>query len=218
MKYNTLIKQTFIGHYLTDNEINTARKTCNFSIKSFRKGEFLHRVGDDCSHLEILLEGTIVNMQYDAYGNELIIKSFEIGEIIAGNIIFGSSSKYPLSFFSQSNGTLLQIDKSFLFELFIKNPAILKQFLKLISDRAIYLGNKITHCNRKTLKELIMEYLHFQSLLQNSTTITLSISKKELADRLGVQRTSVSREFSRMQKDGLIILYEDKKTIKIMEK
>lgn len=61
-----------------------------------------------------------------------------------------------------------------------------------------------------------MEFLNAQSLFQNSTIITLPISKTELANRFGVQRTSVSREFSRMEKKGLIKLYNNK-TIEIVK-
>jgi len=77
------------------------------------------------------------------------------------------------------------------------------------------LTKKIKSGKQKPLRSLITEYLHFQSLLQNSATVTLPISKSELAATFGVQRTSVSREFSRMEKDGIISISDNKKTIKI---
>lgn len=155
-------------------------------------------------------------MQTDEYGNELIIKNFETNELLAGNILYGSSPKYQLSFLAQSNGYLLQVNKSFLFKLFIKKPNILKHFLTLISDRAIYLGDKFKFNRKKSIRELIMEYLHSQCILQDSNIITLPISKSELANRFGVHRTSVSREFSRMEKDGLISFCNNYKTIKLL--
>lgn len=216
MKYIKLIRQTFIGSQLSDDEIKMALNNCTFKIKSFRNGELLHMEGEKCVNLEILLAGNIINMQIDQFDNERIIKNFEPYEIIAGNILFGISPKYPLSFLTQSDGYLLQVDKEFLFELFINKTNILRQFLTLISDRAINLGSKLKLPERKPLRESIMEYLHSQSLLHNSNIITLPISKTELANRFGVQRTSVSREFSRMEKDGLIKLYDDNKTIEIV--
>ncbi|MPN04975.1 hypothetical protein SDC9_152224 [bioreactor metagenome] len=87
----------------------------------------------------------------------------------------------------------------------------------LISDRAINLGSKLKLPERKPLRESILEYLYSQSLLQNSKTITLPISKTELANRFRVQRTSVSREFSRLEKDGIIKLFDDTKKIEIVK-
>ena len=207
MKYVDLIKNTFIGCQLTDDEIRMARKNSDLIIKHFYKGQFLHLEGEKCINLEILLVGSIVSMQIDEYGTELVINTFESYEIIAGNILFGTLPKYPLSFFSETEGTLLQVNKLFLFDLFIKRPKVLKQFLILISDRAISLGGKIRLAKRKSLRNNIMEYLYSQ---------TLPISKTELANRFGVQRTSVSREFSRMERDGLIKL--NNKAIEILNR
>lgn len=215
IKYINLIKQTFIGCYLTKDEIKTALKGCDLSIKRFAKGQMLHLEGEECIKLEILLTGSIVSLQVDNCDNEHLIKTFQSNEIIAGNILFSTSPKYPLLFVAETNGELLQINKSFLFELFIKNPDILRQFLILISDRAISIGKKIKLERRKSLRNHIMEYLNAQSLFQNSTTVTLPISKTELANRFGVQRTSVSREFCRMEKEGLIKIYNNK-TIEII--
>lgn len=216
IKYIKLVKQTFIGCQLPDDEIKAALNNCDLIIKHFDKGQWLHLEGDKCLYLEILLTGDIASLQIDECGNELIINTFQSNEIIAGNILFGTSPKYPLFFVAETNGELLQINKSFLFELFIRKPNILRQFLLLISDHAISLVNKIKLAKRKSLRNYIMEYLYTQSLFQNSTTITLPLSKTELASRFGVQRTSVSREFSKMEKDGLIKLYNNK-TIEIVK-
>jgi len=216
IKYIKLVKQTFIGCHLTNEEIKTALNNCNLSIKRFAKGQLLHLEGEECLNLEILLTGNIVSLQVDDCDNEHIIKIFQGNEIIAGNILFGTSPKYPLFFVAETKGELLQIHRSYLFELFIKKPDVLKQFLILISDRAVSLGGKIKLAKRKSLRDHIMEFLNAQSLFQNSTIITLPISKTELANRFGVQRTSVSREFSRMEKEGLIKLYNNK-TIEIVK-
>ena len=39
---------------------------------------------------------------------------------------------------------------------------------------------------------------------QNSNIIKLNMTKKALAERIGVQRTSLSRELAKMREDGLI--------------
>lgn len=215
MEYISLIKSTFIGSQLTEDEIITQLHALNFKVMHFDKGTVLHLEGDDCIYLEILLAGNIVNMQIDPHGTSHVVECFEKNDLIAGNILFGSLPTYPLSFYAQSGGMMLQIKKAYLFELFIKNPSILKQFLIIISERAMNLTKKIKLGKQKPLRSLITEYLHFQSLLQNSATVTLPISKSELAATFGVQRTSVSREFSRMEKDGIISISDNKKTIKI---
>ena len=49
-----------------------------------------------------------------------------------------------------------------------------------------------------------MDYLKYEYHIQKSNIITINISKKDLAERLGIQRSSLSRELNKMRKDGLL--------------
>ena len=91
---------------------------------------------------------------------------------------------------------ILEIDREALFELFCNNPIFLQMYLELTSDRAFILGDKIKHYINKTIRESIMNYLNYESKKQNSNHIKLNITKKALAERIGVQRTSLSRELA----------------------
>ena len=75
------------------------------------------------------------------------------------------------------------------------------------------LTDKLTVISLKTVRQRINDYLSHQYQLQKTMVITLDCSKKELAERLGVQRTSLSRELTKMKKAGL--LDYDAKTITI---
>lgn len=100
---------------------------------------------------------------------------------------------------------ILEIDREILFQLFLHNPQFLQTFLGLISDHAFILGDKIKHYINKPIRESILNYLDYESKKQNSNHIILNISKKALAEKIGIQRTSLSRELAKMRTDGLIL-------------
>jgi DNA-binding transcriptional regulator LsrR (DeoR family) len=56
----------------------------------------------------------------------------------------------------------------------------------------------------KSIKESIIEFLNYEYYSQKNKKIELHMTKKELAEKLGIQRTSLSRELNKMKKDGLI--------------
>ena len=58
-------------------------------------------------------------------------------------------------------------------------------------------------------------FLGYQYYLQKSYVIRLNISKKDLAERLGIQRSSLSRELQKMRTDGL--LEYDSRTITVKD-
>ncbi|NMB08010.1 MAG: winged helix-turn-helix domain-containing protein, partial [Tissierellia bacterium] len=67
----------------------------------------------------------------------------------------------------------------------------------------------------KNIRDKIIEFLTYEYHIQNSNTIKLNISKKELAERFGIQRPSLFRELKKMKEEGLIDY--DHKYIKILD-
>ena len=65
----------------------------------------------------------------------------------------------------------------------------------------------------RTIRESVLRYLEQERKKQNTNRITLDMTKKALADRMGVQRTSLSRELSKMKKDGIVDFDADSITI-----
>lgn len=108
---------------------------------------------------------------------------------------------------------LLEIDREALFELFCSNPSFLRTYLEFVSDRVFILGDKIKHYINKTIRESIINYLEYESKKQNTRRVKLDISKKALAEKFGVQRTSLSRELAKMRDDGLITFDRDTITL-----
>ena len=66
------------------------------------------------------------------------------------------------------------------------------------------MNERIAMYTQKTLRENLVDYLSALSTTQNSDTIILPITKKELADYFGVQRPSLFRELKRMKDENLI--------------
>lgn len=85
-----------------------------------------------------------------------------------------------------------------------KNVGFMVGLMTAISDRTLVLTDKINATSLKTIRQCVIDYLKYECYLQETNTIALGISKKDFADRLGVQRTSLSRELNKMRKDGLI--------------
>ncbi len=99
---------------------------------------------------------------------------------------------------------ILEINKDRLFALFSNNHDFLRNYLEFVSDHATILGARIKHYVNKTIRECIMGYLEYERQKQNSNIIQLNRTKKAWAEKIGVQRTSLSRELAKMRKEGLV--------------
>ncbi|QRN86695.1 Crp/Fnr family transcriptional regulator [Clostridia bacterium] len=175
-----------------------------FQIASYSKDQILHMEGDICTQLEIVIKGSIAIERIDKSGGLLTVILFESGKLLGANLVFSNEPNYPMTVTAKANSTVLCIKKGLAFELLSIYPKFLLTFLELISVQSVQLGTKIKHHVRRTIREAIISYLEQEYLQQGDTTIHLNLSKKALAERMGVSRTSLSRELQKMKLDKLI--------------
>ena len=208
-----LIKSTVLTKFLSDEDILTNLESGKFKVTSYKKSSVVHFDGETCNKLEIILSGKVVVDRIGESGNLLTISEFYNDDILGGNLLFSKNPCYPMTVLTQLPTDILEIDRETLFELFCNNPIFLRTYLELTSDRAFILGDKIKHYINKTIRESIMSYLNYESKKQNSNHIKLNTTKKALAEKIGVQRTSLSRELAKMREDGLILFDTDSITL-----
>jgi len=181
----------------------------SFCIRTYGKNSIVHFVGEKCLRLEIIVEGQVVVERIDETGNLMAVADFCADEILGGNLLFSRKPNYPLTITARQPSTVLEISRDRLFQLFTTNPEFLRSFLAFISDHATLLSDRISRYVNRTIREIVTSYLEHESKRQQSKVIRMEISKKALADKIGVRRTSLSRELAKMRAEGLIRFDQD---------
>lgn len=185
----------------------------SFRFVTYKKNTIIHLEGEPCTSLEIILSGKVAVERIDQSGGLLAIAEFYRDDILGGNLLFSRNPCYPMTITAQQPSVIVGINKDLLFEMFCKNPSFLRTYLEYVSDHAFILGDKIKHYINRTIRESLMNFLKFESKRQNSNHVRLNMTKKALAEKIGVQRTSLSRELTKMKKDGLILFDADSITL-----
>jgi CRP-like cAMP-binding protein len=189
----------------------------NHDIKEYKKNNIIYLQNEICNTVDIILKGNIVVQKVDSAGKVLTISTFAAGDVIGGNLIFANNNIYPMTVVSKSTSIILHVKKDLILELCQKNKSFLILFLQSVSDKTLILTNKIKSISMKTIRQCILDFLTYEYYSQNNLKIVLRISKKELAERIGVQRPSLLRELNKMRRDGLIEYDAQSITIKNIE-
>lgn len=211
----SLINSTTLLKSFSSTEIQNNLNKGNFRIVAYQKNSVIHFDGDLCTKMEIILRGKVIINRIDEAGNLLTISEFYADDILGANTLFSQNPYYPMTISAQLPTMILEIDKEVLFELLCSNPTFLRAYLEFVSENASILGSKLKHSVHKTIRASIMGYLGAESKRQNSNCVKLNLTKTALAERIGVQRTSLSRELAKMRKEGLILF--DKDTITLLK-
>lgn len=185
-----------------------------FLKQTYSKNEIIHIEGELCKQIEIILNGEIAIERIGLGGDLMTVNHFKSGDIIGANLIFSSTDHYPMTITATQPTEVITIQKDILFELCNSYPSFLMQFIRIISDISVLIGTKMKNRISRTIRQSIITYISKQYQIQKTTTITLTMSKKSLAEMFGVSRTSLSRELQKMESDGLITF--DAKTIRIL--
>ena len=205
MKYYLgAMKQVNLIKSIKPEEIKLFLNEGSFKTTEYGKNNIVHFVGEVCSKLEIILSGKVVIERIDESGNLMKIAEFFNGDVLGGNLMFSKNPHYPMTVTTKQPTVILEINKTRLFQLLSDNHDFLRSYLEYVSDHTVILGDRIKHYVNRTIRESIMSYLDYELKKQNGNTIKLSITKKALAEKIGVQRTSLSRELAKMRDDGLI--------------
>ncbi|NLG37220.1 MAG: Crp/Fnr family transcriptional regulator [Clostridiales bacterium] len=209
-----LARRTPLLQSLTDEEIVSYLGDGSFITAAYAKNGVIHFDGEVCRRLEIILSGKVVVERIDESGNLMTIGEFIADDMLGGNLIFSRNPYYPMTVTAREPSVILGIGRERVFELFYHNHEFLRNYLTLISEHSMMLSERIRHYVNKSIRECVMSYLNYERKRQNTNRIALGISKKALAERIGVQRTSLSRELAKMRDEGLIRF--DNKTIELL--
>lgn len=185
-------------------ELSRIFKPSKFEIKEYKKEEIIHLQNELCHTMDIIISGKVIVQKIEENGNVLTINDFSVGDSLGANIIFSSKNYYPMTIAAISKVVILHLKKELILELCQNSIDFMTLLLQEISDRTLFLTDKIATISLKTIRQRIDEFLKYEYYIQKSNVIKLNISKKDLAERIGIQRTSLSRELNKMRKEGLI--------------
>lgn len=176
----------------------------SYNTKKYKKDSVIYFQNEKCTTLDIVLKGTVSVQGIDDKGNYVSISDFNIGDVIGGNLLFSHKNFYPMMVLAKNEVTMLHLRKDLVLNLCQSNTNFLINFFQSLSDKTIILTDKIKTLSFKSIRQCIIDFLIFESYAQNSNVIKLTLTKKQLAERFGVQRPSLSRELNKMRRDGLI--------------
>ena len=183
-------------------------KCLNAQIAHYGKGERICRGGEEQRRTVYLCEGCAHLASTDCWGNRSILSEYERGSVIAADRLFGMSDKLPADIVAAEDCTALLFDLQKHVEA---KPCCMVHVERIRANLARALLQMNTRlidrmdilANRSTRKK-VLAYLSRQAELNGSDTFDIPLSRQELADALYVERSALSHELGKLQKEGRI--------------
>lgn len=176
-----------------------------YSSKIFQENNIIRLSGDISKTLGVILSGEAVIEHINAEGQLMTVASFTAGSTIGGNRMFASDPAFPMTISAKEMTTILFISKETVVSLCQTNQNFLEHFLKDLANKSDILSHRIRSLKFVSIEEQIIIFLKKERKKNKSMIFDIKISKIKWAEKMGVQRTSLSRALQKMKKKGWLL-------------
>lgn len=206
-EYISKLNNCLLFNGIKQEELTALLGCMQSKVIEFDKNKTVMQEGKVFDKLGILLEGKLQIVQYDYLGNRTIISTVEPLQI------FGEAFSYVKTKLPINVETIEKSKVLFLISDRISNPCqngcvfhkqLINNLLHILAHKNINLTQKIECMSKRTTKEKLLTFLTLESIRQNSKEFYISYDRQSLADYLGVERSAMSAELSKLRKDGII--------------
>jgi len=189
----------------------------NARIKTYQDGEFIINQGDFIKNIYLVLDGN-VNIEKDTYwGRRIIVTQLGINDNIALAFVASKNRESSIDAISIGNSKLLLLSyekcTTMCQNVCVKHRTLINNLFEILSNENIELLEKIENISQKTIREKILTYLSNEAKKNKSNIFEIPYNRQDLADYLNIDRSAMSFELSKMQKDGLIKTEKNKFTL-----
>lgn len=208
---NLLSTKIFEG--LTRKELSDLFPLMDARFSSVKKNTVLIGAGEIVDTIGVVLRGEFAVLKEDVYGNSNLIGKVSQKEILAAETACTPSRISPVKITCTQDAEILTFPYDLLARPgILPDPyrcAILKNILDILANSNMRQLYKIEILSRKSLRDRIVLYLAFQAKRAQSDSFQIPFSREEMATYLCVDRSALSRELGRMQKEGLIRFHKN---------
>ncbi|MFH1981541.1 MAG: Crp/Fnr family transcriptional regulator [Pseudomonadota bacterium] len=182
--------------------------------RAYAKGETLFSEGDDGIGFYVMITGQIKVFKLSAEGKEQILHIFGPGEPV-GEVPVFSGKPYPASAEALAASRAAFFPKADFVRLIAENPTLALNMLAVLSRRLRQFTVQVENLSLKEVPARLASYLLLLSGKEKRETVTLPISKSQLASLIGTIPETLSRILTRMAAADLIL--GDRRQIKLLD-
>jgi CRP-like cAMP-binding protein len=193
------VKQTEIGsllHCLGSRRIEVS------------KGEPIFLEGDCAQFMGVVLSGAVQVVRDDYYGTRSVLAVIQPGGVFAEAFACAGLPTMPVSVIASQPSAVLLLDCTRVLTVCPNScqfhNQVVKNLLRATAQRNLMLTQKIRYMSQKTTREKVMAFLLDQAKEHGCSEFTIPYDRQALANYLGVERSAMSVEISKLKKSGLL--------------
>ena len=154
------------------------------------------------------LEGTVQVVSDDYWGERQILAGFRKGQLFGEAYACMEKTPLMVSALAVEETQVLMLNAHRVLQTCTSacdfHRRLVENLVAILAKKNLTLTRKIDQVSKKTIRGKVLAYLSSEASQQNSSDITIPFNRQQLAEYLAVDRSALSAELSKMQKEGMI--------------
>ncbi|MBR0397475.1 MAG: Crp/Fnr family transcriptional regulator [Eubacterium sp.] len=193
---------------LTENEIDQLLNLLQAEEKDFSRGTCIFHAGQTTTRMGLVLAGSVTIESNDLWGNRTILSLAGEGSIFAETYALLENEPMLVDVVANEDSRILMLNAGRQeMQLHGGESWMMKymaNFLAISAQKNLNLSGRSFHTAPKTIRGRVMSYLNAVALKQQCSSFTIPFDRQQLADYLNLDRSALSKELGKMQREGLI--------------
>lgn len=183
-------------------------------LRQYSKDNIVINEGEATDQIAYVVSGRIVAQKLTKNGQDYILSVFEAGDSMCIDTVFSSYKTSPLTYIAVSDCAVLFISSACFFDHSSDlSMRIIGNAAQMLADTCIRFVYKTDVLSKRPLRDRIMTYFLIMQKKNESNSFYVRMTQEQFAQYLCVNRSALSRELGRLQRDGLIEVLTDGKIV-----
>ena len=211
------LSNTNLFHGIREDEIRHILSCMDAREKIYKKNETIFRAGDPVHEIGLVESGSVNIIVNFYWGSSHIFGHVEKGKIFAENYAAIPGKELICDVVAAEDSQILFLNFTKLLTTCRNgctfHQRLIHNLLQISALKSLNLSSRMMHIAPKAMRDRLLSYLSEQATVNGSTHFVIPFNRQQLADYLGVDRSAMSNELSKMQKDGLISFKKNEFTL-----
>jgi len=205
-QYLALIEKVPLFYGIPQNKILDVLTALKAVVQKYEKGKLIVEEGSAVTMAGIVLLGKLSILKEDYHGNRNLISVLNVGEMFGEALCCTKTEIQPFEIVAAEDSYVLMFECKTVMQdtSFEYYGQFMRNLLQEVSEKNLFLRQKITLLSKRTTREKIMEFLLSESKRAGDSEFDIPYDRQQLADFLGVERSAMSAEISKLRDDGVI--------------
>lgn len=207
--YLPLLQQVSLFRGFKEGDILQILSCLQAACRIYPKGSCLLHSGDPVESVGLLLEGNAVVVQDDFWGNRNLLAQLHAGQLFGEAFACSPGICSTVNVVTQSSCTVMQLEVAPLLttcsHACTHHQLLIRNLLGELAAKNLLFNEKLTHMGQRTTRQKLLSYFSAQAMKHGCAEFDIPFDRQQLADYLGVERSAMSAELSRLKKEGLLL-------------